>query len=185
MLCDKCKKREAKMYYTEIINGVKKEQHLCEECVADSSSFPLDYAGFGKELSLGGLLSSILGNYHTEQPTRKEDTMPFLTCESCGMTYEEFLHKGKFGCADCYKSFEPGLEKSIRQIQGADFHVGKKPNGFEAETAQPVNELSQVEKLSIRLQDAIEKEEFEEAAKLRDEIKRIKEEGEKEGIGHA
>lgn len=174
MLCSKCNKREAKVYCTEIIQGEKKEQYLCEECAAEYASFQMESAGFHKDSALSGLLSGILGSYAKEQ-SAKEKPVEKITCGSCGMTYEEFLQLEKFGCAGCYKSFGRSLSKSFKQIQGADTHAGKKPAGYISAIDKMVKELSEVEKLSLRLQESIEKEEFEEAALLRDKIKELKE----------
>lgn len=176
MLCDKCHKREAKIYFTEIMNGEKKEQKLCEECVSEATSFQMDDSVFNKEMSIGGLLSSILGSYYTNQPAKDEKQVPLLTCKGCGMTYETFLKVGKFGCAECYKSFGKVIDLNLKQIQGAEFHVGKRPKGFLTKTDKIIKDLSDFERLSIKLQDAIEKEEFEEAARLRDMIKELKKE---------
>ncbi|MDO5520686.1 MAG: UvrB/UvrC motif-containing protein [bacterium] len=175
MLCDKCKKRQAIIYYTEIINGIKKEQHLCEECAAKYADFELGLSKANKELSLGGLLSSILGNYSASNPTVKEDELEaVIQCERCGMTYDAFLQGGKFGCAECYTSFGKQLEKSFRQIHGATSHIGKRPKGFVSQTDKIINDLSEIDRLSIRLQDAIEKEEFDQAVCLRDQIRALK-----------
>lgn len=175
MICDKCHKREAKVYYTEILNGEKKEQHLCEECASEVTTFHLESAGFNKEISLGGLFTSILSNYYNEPKETQEQKKPVLHCKTCGMTYEEFLQEGKFGCADCYKSFAKVLDRSLKQIQGSNVHSGKKPKGFMSKTDHLVNEVTEIDKLSIHLQEAIEKEEFEEAARLRDAIRALKE----------
>jgi protein arginine kinase activator len=180
MLCDKCKKNEAKIYYTEIINGEMKEQHLCEECAAEYTSFQMGNI-MNQELTLGNLLSTILGNYYGNTAQEAEQKEKEIQCDCCGMTYSEFMRIGKFGCDKCYDSFQKVLEKSIKSIQGSDTHIGKKPKGFESKTDKIIKELSEVDKLSIRLQDAIEKEEFEEAAKIRDKIRDLK----KEEINHA
>lgn len=176
MLCDKCKKNEAKIYYTEIINGEKTEQHLCEECATEYTSFPMGTAFMDQEITLGSLLSTILGNYYNNAPHGAENTEKEIHCDGCGMTYSEFMRDGRFGCAKCYDSFQKILERSIKNIQGSDTHTGKKPKGFETKTQKLVKELSELDKLAIRLQDAIEKEEFEEAAKLRDKIRELKKE---------
>ncbi|MFU0826366.1 MAG: DNA methylase [Lachnoclostridium sp.] len=176
MLCSKCKKNEAKIYYTEIINGQKTEQHLCEECAAEYTSFPMGTAFMDQELTLGSLLSSILGNYYNNNPHGTGQTEKEISCDGCGMTYSEFMKEGRFGCAKCYDSFQKILERSIKNIQGSDTHTGKKPKGFETKTQKLVKELSEIDKLTIKLQDAIEKEEFEEAAKLRDRIRELKKE---------
>lgn len=174
MLCDKCKKNEAKVYYTEIINGQMKEQHLCEECAMECTSFQMGTSFMNQEVTLGNLLSTILGNYYGNATAGDETKEKEIRCDGCGMTYSEFMRIGKFGCEKCYDSFQKVLEKSIKSIQGSNTHTGKKPKGYESKTDKIIKELSEVDKLSIRLQDAIEKEEFEEAAKIRDKIRELK-----------
>lgn len=175
MLCDKCKKNEAHIYYTEIINGEKSEQHLCEECAREYTSFQMGTPILNQELTLGSLLSTILGNYGSAAQ-EKGNIQKELHCDNCGMTYSEFMKIGRFGCEKCYESFQSILDNSIRSIQGADTHTGKKPKKYETRTEKIIKELSDIDKLTIKLQDAIEKEEFEEAARLRDRIRELKQE---------
>lgn len=177
MQCDRCQKREAKILYTEIIKGEKKEQHLCEECATDYTSFQTGKPNINKELTLGDLLSTILDSYYTNGvPQEIDKSKASLICSSCGTSYEEFIHNGRFGCADCYKSFSKELSKTLKGIQGSDFHTGKRPKGFVTTTDQILKNLPESERLSLKLQEAIEKEEFEEAARLRDLIKELKKE---------
>lgn len=192
MLCDRCKKREAKIYYTEVVNGEMKEQHLCEECAAECTRFHMNSTFINKDLSVGDILSSILGKYcnnssakgdvntesDAEAASKDKSKEPLLKCDKCQMTYEQFLQEGKFGCAECYHSFRKILIRSLKNLQGADTHVGKKPKGYVSSTNKIINELSDIEKKSILLQEAIEKEEFEEAARLRDEIRALREQQE-------
>lgn len=177
MLCDRCHKRDAKILYTEIINGAKKEQHLCEECATDYTSFQMEKPILNGDLTLGDLLSTLLDNYTTSDK-KKQGTTPPLTCDTCKTTYEEFIQKGRFGCADCYKSFYGQLGKTFKGIQGSEIHTGKRPKGYIAATSgdRATMDITEAQKLSLRLQEAIEKEEFEEAARLRDLIKQMKEE---------
>ncbi len=175
MLCDKCKKKEATIFYTEIVDGEKTEMHYCEDCAAECTNFQFKYIEHNKEISLGDLLSSILGNYYSNPPVKEESKAAVIQCDKCGMTYDAFLQGGRFGCAGCYASFGKQLEKSLRQVHGASSHVGKRPKGFVSKTDKILSDLSEVERLSIQLQDAVEKEEFEQAAKLRDTIRALKE----------
>lgn len=179
MLCDRCHKKDAKILYTEIINGAKKEQHLCEECATDYTSFQVEKQLVSNELSLGDLLSTLLDNYAALDKKQPGLVKPTITCESCGTTYEEFIQKGRFGCADCYKNFNSQLSKNLKGIQGAEIHTGKRPKGFVTAGPERVTkDFTEIDKLSLRLQEAIEKEEFEEAARLRDLIKQMKKEEE-------
>lgn len=181
MQCDRCKKRDAKVLYTEIINGVKKEQHLCEECAANYTSFQIEKPFLNNEFSLGDLLSTLFDNYSAAGAKNSFYNIPKLQCKNCGTTYEGFLQLGKFGCAECYRSFNGQLGKTLKGIQGAEVHTGKRPKGFVSSTDRILKDMSEIEKLSLKLQEAIEKEEFEEAARLRDLIKQLK----KEEIGNA
>lgn len=175
MLCDRCQKRDAKILYTEIINGVKKEQHLCEECATDYTSFQMEKPLLNSDLTLGDLLSTLLDNYKTSDKRSYGEDNPTLTCKNCGITYEEFIQKGRFGCSECYKSFYGQLGKTFKGIQGSEVHTGKRPKGYVTNVPNKVaKDFTEVEKLSLRLQEAIEKEEFEEAARLRDLIKQMK-----------
>ncbi|HWT27208.1 MAG TPA: UvrB/UvrC motif-containing protein [Mobilitalea sp.] len=177
MLCDRCQKKEAKILYTEIINGSKKEQHLCEECAAEYTSFQMEKPLLSSELTLGDLLSTLLEAYSTADNTGEQgDNKPDLVCRKCGTTFEEFLQTGRFGCANCYQSFNDELGKTFKGIQGADVHTGKRPRGFSTSTDRILKGFSETEKLALKLQEAIEKEEFEEAARLRDLIKQMKKE---------
>jgi len=179
MLCDNCKTREAKVYYTEIKDGLKKEQHLCEECAKKFTKFPMEAPTLSKQFTLGTLLSSLLNAYEDQEEKKVEEKI--LTCKRCNMTYQEFLQHGVFGCPECYEAFRESLPDCIKNIQGATRHTGKSPKGFQTQTEQIVHSMSEIDRLSIKLQQAVEKEEFEEAAKLRDMIRALKE---KEAMKH-
>jgi len=184
MLCEKCKKKEATVYYAKIINGEKEEQHLCDECAAENSVFFMLAELPNKELMLGGLIASILEGLATklEEPV----------CGVCGMKLDKFYKSGHFGCASCYDSFGENLSRLFKSVQGQDTHVGKRPKGYEHVAPKEAGDISKpnvtdvprppalsnskpptLEVLRLRLQQAIEQEEYEEAARLRDEIKLI------------
>ena len=158
MLCEHCKKREATVKYVEVINGVKTEHNLCTQCAAhaDLGQFSALFEG---EFPLGKLLSGLLGTQETEEEDEKYSG---VVCPTCGTTYEEFVKDSRFGCPDCYSVLE-------------------EMNGTGTTGEDPVNipELSKEEKIRLmetRLKDAVRREEYEEAAKLRDEIRALKEE---------
>lgn len=177
MLCNRCQKREAKILYTEIINGLKKEQHLCEECATDYTSFQMEKPLLNSDLTLGDLLSTFLDNYTLTDKKNYGEGSKTVSCSNCGTTYDEFMQKGRFGCSQCYKSFSSQLGKTFRGIQGAEIHTGKRPKGYvTAGTDKITMNFTEVEKLSLKLQEAIEKEEFEDAARLRDLIKQMRKE---------
>ncbi len=177
MLCDRCQKRDAKILYTEIINGAKKEQHLCEECATDYTSFQMEKPLMNSELTLGDLLSTLLDNYTAADMKQPGEVIPAVTCSHCGTSYEEFVQKGRFGCSYCYRSFNGQLGKTLKGIQGSEVHTGKRPKGYKTPGSERTSkDFTEAEILSLKLQEAIEKEEFEEAARLRDLIKQMKKE---------
>lgn len=176
MLCDRCKMKDAKILYTEIINGAKTEQHLCEECATDYTSFQMEKPLLNSDMSLNSLLSTLLGAYQTNKTNKSGEAKPGPTCEKCTTTYDEFLQRGRFGCSQCYRSFHKELGRTLRGIQGAEAHTGKRPKGFVSQTDQILKNMSEEDRLSLELQKAIESEEFEEAARLRDRIRQLKKE---------
>lgn len=130
MLCDICQVNEATILYTEIMNGTRKEQHLCEECAAKYTG--LDSKHFA--VVPGGLLANLLANMILKHDTEMNDKDMKKTnyiCPSCGMTYNEFLKYGKLGCHDCYKTYGLILEPCLKEIQGSSVHTGKVPKGQE------------------------------------------------------
>jgi len=175
MLCNRCNEREANVKYTQIINGEKKEMRLCEKCAHDLGignmhfQMPLSFSNFFEDFIEPEL--SFMPNL--ELPKEKK-------CDKCGMTYDEFTKNGKFGCANCYESFSERIDPILKRLQGATRYTGKRKEKqrktkLEKETTDS-NE-TKLEELKIALKKAIQQEKYEEAAKIRDEIKKIKKEG--------
>ena len=159
MLCQQCKQRPAKVQITQTINGKKNVIFLCEDC-----------AELGEELimapfNMPDLLSSILENFSgITQPQIKEKA---IICQSCGTTYDEFIHTGKFGCSECYEAFGTKLIPIFRRIHGNIKHTGKKPEVFkDLRKAE-----KEIDNLKLLLEQAIKDEKYEDAAILRDKIK--------------
>ena len=180
MLCGICKAREATVFYTEIMNGTKKEQYLCEECAAKSTSLRLKTPFGGKEFSLGGLISSLLEEAlpreENEEEMQTAQVGKDITCPECGMSYAKFKEEGVLGCPSCYQKFGRALLRDIRSLQGADTHTGKHPLHFSAgkTTAHMLKDsfsLDEIQKLSLKLEQALEREDYDLAARLRDELR--------------
>lgn len=165
MMCEDCGKKPSTFHMTEIINGKSKEINLCEDCANKNEEF-----AFNPSFTIQNLLAGLL-----DIPSEKEikaDKIDDITCESCGTTYEEFKRKGKFGCSKCYDSFRLQLEPLLKKIHGHDTHVGKIPK----RTGGKIKIKKDISSLKSNLQVAIANEEFEEAAVLRDEIKKLQNE---------
>ena len=129
MLCDICQTRQAKIFYTEIVNGQKKEQHLCEQCASEYTAVPLNELLGGQGLSsIGSILSGILSNYSkTKGKSLPNEKRGETSCPECGTTESEFLKTGRTGCPVCYNVFRDMIAKNFKTMQGGMTHTGKEP----------------------------------------------------------
>lgn len=164
MLCERCGKHQATTIFTQTINGVTKTEHICSEC-AYKSGLNNFFGGF----SLGSFINSLGG---TQSYSEKR-------CPKCGSSFDEIRENGKIGCAFCYDFFRSELTPIISNIHGKAVHVGKTPHGYikqieeKSNVKQNEQELTELERLKIDLQKAIDSQEFEKAASLRDKIKEL------------
>ncbi|MBU1062454.1 MAG: UvrB/UvrC motif-containing protein [Candidatus Omnitrophica bacterium] len=160
MQCDICGQNQATVHLTEIIDEKMTELHLCEECAQKKGAQMESH--FGLADLLAGLAD--LGGEFTK--TKKETK---IKCPRCGLTYEDFKKVGRLGCGDCYQAFKDALLPLLKRIHGSTQHYGKSPG----RVANVVKAKTDLQTLKDRLQRAIQQEEFEEAAKLRDKIREI------------
>ena len=162
MLCEDCGKKEATVHLTQIIDNKKTVLNLCGDC-AEKRGFhsPLEGIAF----PLAEFLASIL-----EQSTAKVPSAIASTkCTGCGMAFSDFSKVGRLGCGNCYKAFREPLKDLLRKIHGSDQHRGKVPH-YKEDIMRPIKEER---KLQEELKKAIEAEDFEMAAQLRDKIKSL------------
>jgi protein arginine kinase activator len=165
MECERCHQRPATVYLTEIINNRKKTMRLCEYCAHEVQAESL---GFIPQMSLHSFLSSLLDSEFFGEPSPGQKIIPGQTsCVSCGITESVFVKQGLLGCGDCYRYFGDRLEPVLRRIHGTTRHTGKIPK----RTGGKVRVSNRIGRLKARLQEAISREEFEQAACLRDEIR--------------
>lgn len=163
MLCERCAQRQAAVHFTEIINGNKKETHLCEVCAGEIK--PQGFV-FVPQLNLHNFLSSLLNH---ELGTGSY-TMPAGTdrkCKRCGLNESQFVKQGLLGCGDCYPYFEERMLPLLRRIHGNTRHTGKVPE----RTGGRARMIKEIEALKNQLRDFVSREEFEKAAQLRDKIR--------------
>ena len=164
MLCDGCKKRPASVHITEITNNQKVEKHLCEQCakVNGEIGFSVD-----QQFTVQDLLKGIFKLAITEATPKKDE----VTCSHCGLTYADFSRNGKIGCSGCYSAFGRRLEPLLRRIHGNNVHTGKIPKraGVQLAVNQRLNRLKK------QLEQHVALEEYEQAAKVRDEVKGLEE----------
>lgn len=175
MLCSNCGKNEANVRYTRIINGEKTEFRLCEECAKKAGledidfSMPIDFSNFLSDFFEDDLL---LPSFTGVQESK---------CPKCGLTFDDFAKNGRFGCGECYNTFGEKLESILKNLHGSSKHVGRKPArlaNLKSITSENKSENKKVDekqeklnKLNKELQQAIKEERYEDAAKIRDEIK--------------
>lgn len=159
MLCNVCGKNESTIHLTEIVNSQMVEMHLCEGCAQEKGN------EIKPQLSLNDLLSDLSDISGLVGGQKKEA----LECRACGLTYEEFGKTGRLGCPDCYDAFIKPLFLLVKRIQKDTQHVGKRPAKAPRESNSRVN----MRDLQERLRKSIQMEEFEEAARIRDQIKQL------------
>jgi protein arginine kinase activator len=166
MQCQVCGKKPAVVHFTEIVNNKKSEVHVCEKCAEERGYHtPLVKSKF----SVGDLLAGMVD----QTGSSEEAKVGRVQCPRCHMVYSEFKETGRLGCSECYATFRAQLRPLLRRIHGSTKHEGKSPVRDSARVAL----RREVQKLHEDMQKAIEKEEFETAARLRDQIRNIEEQG--------
>jgi len=162
--CEICGEKPAKIHVTQIKDGKKITAHMCPDCARKQALS----AGPISQLSVSGMLQGLL-NQQAAAPVPKGPTgQDLLTCASCGQTLRGFKESGQLGCSACYETFSAHLAPLLGKIQKGERHVGKRPRGH-----SEMNREDSLADLRRRLQEAVEQELFEQAVKLRDEIRRL------------
>jgi protein arginine kinase activator len=161
MLCDICKQNVAKVHLTQIVDGKTKKIDLCEAC--SKAKGIEDGTGF----SLADLLMGLGAAQEMEQASNSAGS---ATCPTCGFTQAEFKKTGRLGCADCYRTFADGLEGLLKTMHKGTRHTGKIPHALQA--SRDIED--RIRQLQKRLERAVNSENFEQAASLRDEIKQLR-----------
>jgi protein arginine kinase activator len=167
MLCQECQKRPATVHLTEIINDEQSVLHMCEECAREKGEFHFDAK---PPFSIHNLLTGLM-NMDSQHPGQVVGYATKVQCEKCGLTYAQFGQIGRFGCSHCYPTFGERLMPLMRRIHGSTQHVGKVP----ARAGCTVKIRRSIEEMRAELQLLIGREEFEQAATLRDKIRKLEE----------
>ena len=160
MLCDICGKNPATVHLTEILDSQMNELHLCEECAREKS------VQMEQQFGLSDLLAGLA---EFEKPTKETEAIS-VKCANCGLTYSDFKKIGRLGCGECYNAFKKYLGPLLKRIHGSNQHVGKSPFKAAVKVSKKKGDLQE---LRARLQKVIEMEAFEEAARIRDQIKEL------------
>lgn len=157
-VCQSCQQNPSTIHYTEIHDGAKSELHLCEAC-AQAQGLTSGPAPAGMPAMLA-------------QMARPASTpgAPAPGCPACGITFAEYLQKGRLGCPQDYEFFREQVDPLLEKIHGKNRHVGRLPRGTDAEATRRTDELV---RLRRDLQQAVRAEQYETAARLRDRIRQM------------
>ncbi|MBR5154897.1 MAG: UvrB/UvrC motif-containing protein [Clostridia bacterium] len=163
MKCQKCGKYEANTHITKIANGVKNEIYLCNHCAENANHSP----------ELESIFKSNFDNFF--ESFWKSPNLGFIqsgslrVCDNCKSTISDIQNSGKLGCSQCYKTFSDLLLRPLKDIHGNNTHLGKAPKRLYAD----INKTNKIETLKQELSRAVEEQNFEEAARLRDRIREM------------
>ncbi|MDD2804748.1 MAG: UvrB/UvrC motif-containing protein [Elusimicrobiales bacterium] len=166
MLCEDCRKQNASVFLKLAVNNKVQELHLCQACAAKKGM------GFGLEtgaFNISDIVGNMSGYFKDFLPPEKKT----LRCGGCGLKYAEFKESGRLGCPQCYASFEPQLAELMARIHGAAHHAGRAYRGGAELKLSKAETARRLEELRAALKDAVVKEDFEAAARLRDDLKRL------------
>lgn len=159
MLCEKCGKATATTHIRSVVNGVVREINLCSECAKESG-----YSSFNHN-SLGEMLMSMLGETAGDLATN--DTK---RCSVCGAVFSDIAKTGKVGCSECYNIFKSELLPYLKRVHGSTHHVGTVPNKAPL-MVRPTEET--IDSLRLELNRLVSEELYEQAAVVRDKIRRL------------
>lgn len=166
MLCEECRQHHAAVFLKLAVNNKVQELHLCPACAAKKGmGFGLDAGAF----NISDIVGNMSGYFKDFLPQERKT----LRCGGCGLKYSEFKEGGRLGCPKCYESFEPQLTGLMARIHGCDRHTGRAYAGGAALKLSKAEAARRAEELRAALKAAVEKEDFEGAARLRDELRRL------------
>lgn len=164
MNCDNCGSSDAVVHLTQIVNDQMSTYHLCEKCAAAKG---LETSGVQSNFPLTDFLAQM---GEQSDPEEEAEGQTSDACEFCGLTFSDFRDTGRLGCPHCWSTFEPRLRKLLRRIHGGTNHVGKVYLPPDPSVSERKKRL---EGLRRKLERAVETENFERAAELRDQIQAL------------
>ena len=165
MQCQNCHKNPATVHVQKIEDTRMTDLHLCRACAEEKG-----LAGGAPSGKFS--IAEVLANMVDTMSTTDEERVGPVQCPSCGMHYSTFKETGRLGCPECYQAFAGKLRPLLRRLHGSTRHVGKLP----AREGEQVSGARLVQRLHDELERAVEREEFERAAEIRDRIKTLERE---------
>ncbi|MCL2565683.1 MAG: UvrB/UvrC motif-containing protein [Defluviitaleaceae bacterium] len=177
MKCNRCHHNEASVYIEQSINGELTSAHLCSEC-AFSQNMNVG-TGTPPNQAFHAIHSFWFGPEGSSKTYKSQRTGAKI-CDICGLSFNEFKKTSMLGCASCYKAFEPELLGVFKKVQPGTRHIGKIPKVM----GKTFMKDRKIAALELELQGFIASEEYEEAAKTRDQIRLLKSESQKGGAAN-
>ena len=172
MLCQKCNKKTASVFISSIINGQEKRVYLCDDCAKDYTLFNFK---FPDPFSIKDVMDKFKAN--EDAFIDKEESLlaidkeseEDIKCPNCYSTYNEYRETGKLGCSRCYEAFEKQLKPIIKNMYSYEEYIGKSPKKDDTN----IYISKEIRILREELNKAVEQEEYEKAADIRDKIKEL------------
>lgn len=163
MLCEKCHQREAVVKFTQVIGNEKNTLNLCKSC-AEKQGLSNPLIDISKVF--GKIIIAILGeNIASETDENVKEIEEGPGCDRCGLLWSDFKKTGRLGCPYCYEAFMDQLKVLIRRLHGSNKHIGKQIKKGKSESRDSMDSLKR------KLKKAVENEEYEMAAEIRDHIR--------------
>jgi len=159
MKCEICGARKAVIHIQQVIGKERVDLHLCEECALERG---ISGEGERVELSISGMLNGLLDIGDLKE--RKN-----ATCPQCGSTWQSIQKREKLGCAECYSTFNREIHFLLEKMGAQSTHRGKLPKGLKTYKRYLVD----VVKLKEGLKEALKREDYEKAARIRDRIREL------------
>ena len=158
MLCDECGSHPACVHMIKVLNGEKTEKHLCEKCAASAGEICFSA---GIHFSVNDLVKAMFSQELSSSAKAE------MACPNCGMVFSDFSRSGKIGCNVCYSIFHEQLEPILRRVHGTNNHTGKVPQ----KAGNLIRLRLAVKGLRKDLEQSVEREDYESAARIRDDIR--------------
>lgn len=158
MTCQRCQDH-ATVHLTETVNGRRRELHLCASCARKAGVLPEGTEAQPAELPLDKVVQGLILTHVGEIVGE----LAGLTCPDCGLKFMEYRARGRLGCPNDYTVFTRGLLPLLHRAHGATRHVGK--------VARRQTAAADRLRLRSQLRDAVAREDYEEAARLRDQLR--------------
>ena len=171
MTCDLCDEK-ASVFLTQIVDGEMQKVNLCEKCAKEKGvTDPTGFALADLLLGLGTDGEAKSSDSGSQDPVKEATGVldDQTTCKACGFTHAQFKKAGRLGCPKCYQIFGSGLESLLKAMHKGTHHIGKVPARHQA----LLDHHYELDDLKAQLDDAVTREAFEDAARIRDKILKI------------